>query len=71
MKYLIYACVSPRGNIEKETSIIIQIDMYKHFVSEQNGEVVDVVFDEFYSEKNTDRLGMREILTSLKSDESE
>lgn len=71
MKYLVYARVSPRGNTEKETSIAMQIDMCKHYIKEQGGEIVDVVFDEFYSGKNTERPGMREILASLKNGQAQ
>ena len=71
MKYLIYARVSPRGNTEKETSISMQVEMCKYFVKEQGGEIVDVVSDEFFSGKNTERPGMREILASLKSGKAE
>ena len=34
--------VSPRGDMETETSIQMQIDLCKEYVKEQHGEVIDV-----------------------------
>lgn len=67
MKYLIYARVSPRGDMETETSIQMQIDLCKEYVREQHGEVVDVRSDEFFSGKNMNRPAWQTVMAELES----
>ena len=67
MKYLIYARVSPRGDMETETSIQMQIDLCREYVKEQHGEVVDVRSDEFFSGKNMNRPAWKTIMAELES----
>ena len=66
MKYVIYARVSPRGSdYETETSINMQIQICKDFIASQNGEVTDIIFDEFYSGKDMKRPGLQRIIKEL------
>lgn len=71
MKYLIYARVSPRGDQEKETSISMQIDMCREYISNHGGEVSAVLSDEFFSGKNMDRPGFKELMAQLDSGQAE
>lgn len=66
MKYIIYARVSPRGTMEHETSIQMQIDFCKSYIAAQGGEVVNVLYDEFYSGKDLNRPAFQKILAELK-----
>ena len=67
MKYIIYARVSPRGTMEHETSIQMQIDFCKNYIATQGGEVIKVLYDEFYSGKDMNRPAFQEILSELKN----
>lgn len=71
MKYLIYARVSPRGDMEAETSIQMQIDICKEYVRDQKGEVIQVLYDEFYSGKNMNRPSFKTIMEELESGKAE
>ncbi len=71
MKYLIYARVSPKGSgYEGETSINMQIQFCREYISRQNGEVAGVFSDEFFSGKDMDRPNFKEILAQLERGEA-
>ncbi len=70
MKFIIYARVSPKGSgwDSEETSIPMQIDLCRRYVDAAGGTVVDVLQDEFFSAKDTNRPGMQRILADLRGD---
>ncbi len=70
MNYLIYARVSPKGSsfdFDRETSIEMQIDTCKKYISTKQGTVIKIVKDEFCSGSNLQRPGIQQIITELEA----
>ena len=66
MRYLIYARVSPRGSdFDRETSISMQIEYCKQYITLKGGIVADIRSDEFFSGKDTNRPAFKSILDEL------
>ncbi len=73
MKCLIYARVSPKGSTwaSSESTIDMQIQHCKDFVSASGGEVHSIVKDEFFTAKDTRRPGLKGILAELEAGTAE
>ena len=72
MKYAIYARVSPRGSdFEGETSIAMQLEICRKWVSERGGTIVCEESDEFFSGKDLKRPGFARIMEELESGRAE
>ena len=69
-RYVIYARLSCKGDhaTTQETSIPLQIEKCKDYVQFNDGEVSDVVTDEFISGKDMKRPGIQRIIAAIETD---